>query len=150
MADLSAAMLFISRDRHVACIASFSQSFQLPVDTICSAQTRFDFVTPIFFLSAAASESVTMDSDFEGFVPNDLLKRGRWGNDVSPVQCVRVCLIVCVCGCVHHEGCLPLCSPYRLVVCCTARQAPLWCWRFALYKCFIIIIIISDNIIAAV
>ena len=61
-----------------------------------------------------------------------------------------MCVCVCVCACVYDEGCLPLCSPYCLVVCCTARQALVLCWKFALYKRFIIVIIISDNIIAAV
>ena len=42
---------------------------------------------------------------------------------------------------VYDEDCLPLGSPNCLVVFCTARQALVLCWRFVLYKCFIIIII---------
>ena len=65
---------------------------------------------------------------------------------VDFLQCVRS---VCVCVC--DEGCLPLgslsvtlpCgSRYCLVVFCTARQALVLCWRFAVCKCFIKIIII--------
>ena len=44
--------------------------------------------------------------------------------------------------CAYDEGCLPLGSPDCLVVFCTARGALVLCWRFALYKCFLIIIII--------
>ena len=108
MADLSAAMLFISRDRHVACIASFSQSFQLPVDTICSVQTCFDFLTQIFF-------KVRQRASLWPWRPwirilKDLCRMIYWSEgggerswnrldnlDVSPVQCVCVSVSVRVC-----------------------------------------------------
>ena len=40
---------------------------------------------------------------------------------------------------------MPLGSPCCLAVFCTARGALVLCWRFALYKCFIIIIIIQSE-----
>ena len=72
----------------------------------------------------------------------------------SSVNCFRwfsaVCAqLVCVCD----KGCLPLgslsvtlpCgSRYCLVVFCTVHWALVLCWRFTLYKCFIIIIIIKS------
>ena len=68
-------------------------------------------------------------------------------------ECVYVCVCVRAYVCVCDDGCLPLgslsvtlpCggSRYCLVVFCTARRALVLCWRFAIYKCFICIIIMT-------
>ena len=62
-------------------------------------------------------------------------------------QRVRYLQYTCMYVCVYDVGCLPLGSPYCLVVFCTARRALVLYWRFALYKCFIIIITIIIIII---